>query len=89
MDTVLAHKQVTTRKPHKCWGCWTSFPSDSQMTVHSVARDGAVSHAYTCRQWQDWIDQNTEDWRIEDWESALPGHIGYWKDNEWHPQHEE
>lgn len=81
MQTVLTNKQVATRKPHKCYGCQKEFPPQSQMRVLITANDGSVNSTYYCQH----CDNHSKDWTIDDWESTLPGGIGYWKDDQWHP----
>lgn len=50
------------------------------MRVLITANDG-INSTYYCQQ----CDNHSKDWTIDDWESTMPGGIGYWKDDQWHP----
>lgn len=88
MTTTTTAKLVTTRKPHRCWGCWHMFPAGNEMTHLTTFAPEGIGHDYTCQHCQGWIDANTDNWDQADWESMLPGEIGYWKDGQWFPRME-
>lgn len=81
MQTVLMNKQVKTRKPHKCYGCQREFPPQSQMRLRTAIGDDKPQVTYYCQH----CDNHSKDWTIDDWESTMPGDIGYWKNDQWHP----
>ena len=43
----LSVKQVTTRKPHKCFGCTREMPKGSKMTVIACV-DNKIESVYWC-----------------------------------------
>ena len=48
MSHTFDQRTVTTRKPHKCWGCTAEFPSGSRM-VYVVSVDAGVWYrTYWC-----------------------------------------
>lgn len=81
MQTILQNKQVKTRKPHKCYGCQKEFPPQSQMRLITAIGDDKPQVAYYCQH----CDNYSKNWTIDDWESTMPGDIGYWKNNQWYP----
>ena len=85
--TLLSEKIVTTRKPHRCWGCWKSFRKGSQLLAQTTASSDGIGTSYTCQDCHCWIDENTGDWTIADWEGTLSETIGYWKGGRWFPQY--
>lgn len=65
--TYIRNECVTTRKPHRCWGCCESIPAGSQARV-CVNRDGGLVTSYWCRACDDYIDavRKTDPWYGED-----------------------
>lgn len=44
---TITHELVTTRKPHRCFGCVETFPARTLMHRH-VWRDDGIHTAYWC-----------------------------------------
>ena len=71
---VLTSKTVTTRKPHRCFGCATSYPKKTQM-AYMVAVDQGTFHAsYLC--------MTCEAVVREDWDEADTFSMGEVKGND-------
>lgn len=47
--TNLKSKWVTTKIPHKCFGCCRTFPAGVQMNYQAVADKGTVYSYYLCK----------------------------------------
>lgn len=48
MVTVLTNKEVTTRKPHKCFMCLRKFPEKTRMHVQNNVCDREIYSIYSC-----------------------------------------
>lgn len=64
MMECLSQRFVTTRKPHRCWGCMQEFPVGSRMEA-VVSVDDCISRVYWCQQCHDYV-QALEYWQCED-----------------------
>lgn len=47
MSYILTHKEVTTRKSHRCFGCRRIFPSGRKM-VRETVKDDIIFTTYLC-----------------------------------------
>lgn len=47
--TNLKSKWVTTKIPHKCFGCGRTFPAGVEMNYLAVADKGTVYSYYLCK----------------------------------------
>ena len=56
MSTVLRNKMVTTRKPHRCWGCLRKFPEGTKMTMN-VTVDVIPFTSYWCETCEEIINE--------------------------------
>lgn len=45
---ILQNKIITTRKPHKCWGCAEEFPSGSKLRKYVAVDNGEFQASYYC-----------------------------------------
>ena len=48
MADILRWKDVKTRKPHKCWGCYKTYPAGTEMVSAAYADGGSVHGCYWC-----------------------------------------
>jgi hypothetical protein len=48
MTDTLINKQVTTRKPHHCWGCAREFPVGSVLQYTESVDAGEFGRSYWC-----------------------------------------
>lgn len=51
MSIEIRNKKVTTRKPHRCFGCGRTFPTGTQMDF-SVFVDDGIFNCYLCKSCQ-------------------------------------
>lgn len=58
MSDTIRSAQVTTRKPHRCWGCALVYPAGSRMGADAVSEDGTVSTVYWCETCQEYSRQH-------------------------------
>lgn len=49
MSTIISQKNITTRKPHVCFGCGREFPKSTIMSRESIADGGTVWTCYLCQ----------------------------------------
>ena len=47
MSYIITHKEVTTRKEHKCFGCARKFPRNTKMLRETV-KDDIIFTVYLC-----------------------------------------
>ena len=47
MSYLIAYKEITTRKEHKCFGCRRTFPRNTKM-LRECVKDDIVFTAYLC-----------------------------------------
>lgn len=47
MSYIISHKEVTTRKEHKCFGCARVFPRNTKM-IRETVMDDIMFTAYLC-----------------------------------------
>ena len=57
MTHQFAFDLITTRKPHRCWGCVETFPKGTRMWRWSGKSDGALLTTHTCEPCQVVIDR--------------------------------
>lgn len=48
MPETLTDKTVTTRKPHRCWGCAREFPAGTKLTLIESVDGGEWYRGYWC-----------------------------------------
>lgn len=48
MRDILQNRQVTTRKPHQCFGCGRTFPTGTLMGLIVQVDDGEFDRMYWC-----------------------------------------
>lgn len=46
---ILSHKDVITRKKHRCNACLRTFPAGTKMNVQTVANEGTIYNWYACQ----------------------------------------
>lgn len=68
MDT-LQNKQVKTRKPQKCWGCWEEYPAGTEMQYIVQVDGGDFMSAYWCKTCRERMDKLPDYW-LDDGVSA-------------------
>ena len=52
MSYIISHKEIITRKEHKCFGCARKFPRNTKMLREAV-KDDIVFTAYICQTCQE------------------------------------
>lgn len=52
MSYIITHKEVITRKEHKCFGCARKFPRNTKMLRETV-KDDVIFTVYLCPTCQD------------------------------------
>ena len=62
-DAILRDTWVTTRKPHKCFGCRDVIPAGTQAWYTAGKWDGDFSY-YLCETCNEWVMDNLD--RVED-----------------------
>jgi len=45
---IIESKMVTTRKPHKCWGCRREFPAGEKMKFVKCIDGGQITNVHWC-----------------------------------------
>lgn len=58
---IIKSGTVTTRKPHRCWGCRTVIPAGTSTPFTTSADCGAIATAYWCGACE--IVMSDMDWR--------------------------
>lgn len=59
-DTILHDKRVTTRKPHKCFGCRDMMPAGTVAWYTAGRWSGEFFAHYLCETCNDWIMENLD-----------------------------
>lgn len=64
MSEILSNKDVTIRKPHKCFGCLQIFEPGIKMRVQALKYDNRLYRLYTCEVCDYVMDKNYDgdDW---------------------------
>lgn len=47
MSYIISHKEVTTRKEQKCFGCRRKFPRNTKM-IREAVKDDVIFTLYLC-----------------------------------------
>jgi hypothetical protein len=55
MSQILRSKLVTTKTPHKCWGCTKEYPAGTRMEFSVCVDMGKVFSSYYCPTCQNYI----------------------------------
>lgn len=53
MADLVTYKDVTIRKPHRCFGCTREFPAGTKMEYRSWTDAGRWAHGYFCHTCQE------------------------------------
>lgn len=75
MATILDTKTVTTKKPHKCWGCGGIIPKGRNVSRQSQADEGRSFSVYTCEVCDMFMSRPGFD--SDDLEYIRPGDLPY------------
>ena len=54
---IVSAKEVTTRKPHVCWGCGLKYPPGTRMGAVTAVYD-AIETTYWCPVCQEYWDRH-------------------------------
>ena len=60
MSYIITHKEITTRKEHKCFGCARNIPRNTKMLRQTV-KDDIIFTAYLCKTCQDVMSERSGD----------------------------
>ena len=60
MSYIISHKEIITRKEHKCFGCARKFPRNTKMLREAV-KDDIVFTAYICQTCQEVMNERSGD----------------------------
>lgn len=60
MSYIITHKEITTRKEHKCFGCARNFPRNTKMLYETV-KDDIIFSAYLCKTCQSVMNDRSGD----------------------------
>jgi len=58
MSQVIRSKTVTTRKDHKCFGCYGTIPKGTAIEVSTCIGDGTVYDVRICDECNDWLSNH-------------------------------
>ena len=72
-DAYIGDRTVTTRKPHRCYGCCETIPTGVKARYMSGVEFGGFWHCYLCPACYEWIMQHPE--RFQTWEEFHEGEI--------------
>ena len=56
MSYIITHKEIITRKEHKCFGCAREFPRNTKMLRETV-KDDIIFTAYLCKTCQEVMNE--------------------------------
>jgi len=55
MSDILRWQERKTRKPHKCFGCYKTYPAGTKMAYAAYADGGTVQDCYWCETCQEYM----------------------------------
>ena len=80
MSDILKQKQVTTRKPHNCWGCAREFPTGTVLLFIKSVDDGLIFSIYWCEVCQEVLRECADSDSDDEYNYGEVTEYDYWEE---------